>query len=139
MYRYSHAYTLYSHIHTQVLAENYLKKGDLWYFLCNINDEINRLKSVVQSNSEIADSMALTFVKHVVKERSARFDKVYYVLYDTILGYVHYTMLSYICIFAYMQFMTNIFACRCYTCKYHMCILVLIFVIQPYMLCLYHV
>ena len=105
MYLYSHAYTLYSHIPTQVLAENYLKKGDLWYFLCNINDEINRLKSVVQSNSEIEDSMALTFVKHVVKQRSNQFDQVQY-----IIQYIYYIIVSISLSFIYSMTLNTYYA-----------------------------
>ena len=56
------------------LAENYLMQGDLWKFLCDVNDELVRVKSDAQVEQMRENTMASTFVTHVLKYRQDQFD-----------------------------------------------------------------
>ncbi len=57
------------------LAEKYLQNGNLWKFLCEVNDEILRLRNEMDLNAIRENDMATTFVQHVTQFRQEQFDE----------------------------------------------------------------
>jgi len=62
---------------TEVLriAEKYLKHGDLWEFLKNINDELKRSNDIIAENQAREDNWAESFVEKVVAKRQQEFNQ----------------------------------------------------------------
>eukprot|EP01032_Pedospumella_encystans_P007960 gene7960-9490_t len=61
---------------TEVLriAEKYLKHGDLWEFLKNINDELKRSNDIIAENQAREDNWAESFVEKVIAKRQSEFN-----------------------------------------------------------------
>ena len=56
------------------LAERYMKSGDMWGFLREVEQSLGRLHREIKENEEREDSMAATFVDKVLVQRKAEFD-----------------------------------------------------------------
>jgi hypothetical protein len=56
------------------IAERYLKHGDLWGFLKDINDELTRSNNVILENNAREDNWASNFVERVIHKRQAEFN-----------------------------------------------------------------
>lgn len=59
------------------IAESYLKNGDLWGFLKDINDELKRANEEIKDNTKREDDWATSFVEKVVSLRQKQFDKAW--------------------------------------------------------------
>ena len=51
------------------LAENYLKKGDLWEFLLHVDDKLKRLNKEIISIETREDELAETFITKLLVKR----------------------------------------------------------------------